>query len=198
MDVVEAAIATVFVFLMVFTFLLRPVTVDGHSMEPTLYDDDQILILAPLYTPKNGDIIVINDERGGHFADDAETVVIEQNGLRNSDGTPLVLVKRLIARGGQEIDIDPDNGTVAVDGKQLQESYIKDLTRNAGDAFTYPFRVPEGYLFVMGDNRPGSTDSRFDPVGLIPEDEVIGTAVLRYGRSEERCKSWKDKFAWLF
>lgn len=198
MDVAEAAIATVFIFLMVFTFLLRPVTVDGHSMEPTLYNEDQLLILNPLYTPQNGDIIVINDERGGHFADDAETDIIEKDGLRNTDGSPLVLVKRLIARGGQEIDIDPVNGTVAVDGKQLQESYIKDLTYSAGDAFTYPFRVPEGYLFVMGDNRPGSTDSRFDPVGLIPEDEVIGTAILRYGREKKLCKSWFDRFAWLF
>ncbi|MBR3269333.1 MAG: signal peptidase I [Oscillospiraceae bacterium] len=191
LDIAETAIATVFVFLLIFAYLLRTVTVDGRSMEPTLYDKDQILIVTSLYKPTNGDIIVINDEKGGFFADDAETSVYESGGLK------MVIVKRLIAKGGDTIDIDPDNGTVAVNGKQLQEDYIKELTKTAGNAFTYPFTVPKGYLFVMGDNRMGSTDSRFEQVGLIPEDDVIGAAVMRYGRAEKLCKSWRDRFAWL-
>ncbi len=192
LDVIEAAVITIFIFLLIFTYLLRPVTVDGSSMEPTLYNKDQLLILTSLAEPDNGDIVVIDDHDSALFADDAETV------LYGTDGLNIVLVKRLIAKGGQEIDIDFDTGTVAVDGKQLDEPYIKALTTRNDGAFTYPFRIPEGYLFVMGDNRLGSTDSRSPAVGLIPEDEVLGVAILRYGRESEHCKSWFDRFALLW
>lgn len=191
LDILEAAFSTIFVFMMVFTFLLRPVTVDGSSMEPTLYDNDRLLIMTTLLEPKNGSIVVIDNQKGGLFADDAETVPYESKGLG------IVLVKRVIATEGQEIDIDFDNGTVTVDGKVQDEPYIKAPTTFDGGAFTYPFRVPEGYLFVMGDNRLGSTDSRSPAVGLIPENEILGVAVLRYGRDEKRCSSWFDRFAIL-
>ena len=192
LDVAEAALVTIFVFLLTFTYLLRPVTVDGSSMEPTLYNEDQLLILTALAKPDNGDIVVIDNHGSALFADDAETA------LYDTDGLNIVLVKRLIAKGGQEINIDFETGAVAVDGVQLQEDYIKALTTRNDGAFTYPFRVPEGFLFVMGDNRLGSTDSRSPAVGLIPEDEVLGIAVLRYGREAEHCDSWLDRFAILW
>jgi len=189
LEIMEAAFVTIFLFLLVFTYLLRPVTVDGSSMEPTLYNNDRLLILTSLKKADNGDIIVLDNQDSALFADDAETQ------LYPTDGLNIVLVKRLIAKGGQEINIDFVNGTVAVDGVQLPEDYIKDLTTRNDGAFTYPFRVPEGYIFVMGDNRLGSTDSRSPAVGLIPEEEIIGIVCMRYSRDSERCQSWKDRFA---
>jgi len=192
LDIMEAAVVTIFVFLLIFTYLLKPVTVEGSSMEPTLYNNDKLLIVTTLATPDNGDIVVIDNHDSALFADDAETV------LYDTDGLNMVLVKRLIAKGGQEVDIDFNSGDVRVDGKKLEEKYIKAATTRDDGAFTYPFRVPEGYIFVMGDNRLGSTDSRSPAVGLIPEDEVLGVALLRYGREQQLCKSWFDRFALLW
>lgn len=192
MDIAEAAILTVFLFLLIFAYLLRPVTVDGSSMNPTLYNEDQLLILTAMHTPRNGDIIVINDEHAGLFSDPQQQSIYQAHGL------DIVIVKRLIAKGGQQIDIDFENGVVTLDGKTLNEPYIAEQTTRNDGAFTYPMTVPEGYLFVMGDNRLGSTDSRNPAVALVPEDQVIGTAFLRYGRNDELCTSWTDRFAFLF
>lgn len=192
MDIAEAAILTVFLFLLIFAYLLRPVTVDGSSMNPTLYNEDQLLILTTLHKPQSGDIIVINDEHAGLFSDPEQQTVYQAHGL------DIVIVKRLIARGGQQIDIDFETGTVSVDGKTLNEPYIAEQTTRNDGAFTYPMTVPEGYLFVMGDNRLGSTDSRNPAVALVPETQVIGTAFLRYGRDDKLCTSWTDRFAFLF
>ena len=191
LDIAEAAVLTVFLFLLVFAYILRPVTVDGSSMKPTLYDEDQLLVFNTPFGPKNGNIVVIDDQKSGLFADPEQHVVFESNGLG------IVIIKRLIAQGGQEVNIDFENGTVAVDGQQLVEPYIADLTTRNDGAFSYPLTVPEGYLFVMGDNRLGSTDSRNPAVALVPADQVVGVAVARYGRNAELITSWTDRFDWL-
>ncbi|MCQ2408417.1 MAG: signal peptidase I [Oscillospiraceae bacterium] len=191
-DILETAVLTIFVFLMIFTFLLRPVTVDGSSMVPTLRDHDQLLILSPDRSPKNGQIIIVNDLEAGLFSDEAQTQVYRKAGLN------IVIVKRVIARAGQTIDIDFTSGTVSVDGKVQDEPYIAEPTVRNDGAFTYPMTVPEGYVFVMGDNRGGSTDSRNPGVALVPAEQIIGTAIVRYGRDSELCSSWKDRFAYLF
>ncbi len=191
-DILETAVLTIFVFLMIFTFLLRPVTVDGSSMVPTLRDQDQLLILTPDRSPKNGQIVIVNDIEAGHFSDEAQTQVYRTPGLN------IVIVKRVIARAGQTIDIDFSSGTVTVDGKVQDEPYIAEPTVRNDGAFTYPMTVPEGYVFVMGDNRGGSTDSRNPGVALVPTEQIIGTAVVRYSRDSALCTSWKDRFAYLF
>lgn len=191
MDIAETAVMTVFVFLMLFAFTMRPVTVDGSSMNPTLYDGDQLLILTPLHLGNTGDIVVINDEESGLFADDDEKVVYRHSGLN------MVIVKRVIAHSGQEIDIDFETGIVSVDGTPLSEPYVSALTTRNDGAFTYPLTVPEGYVFVMGDNRPASTDSRNPAVGLVPQEQILGTAFFRYDRTEELCEKWSDRFAFL-
>ena len=192
LDILEAGAISIFVFIMLFAFVMRPVTVDGGSMNPTLYNLDKILILTPLKGIHNGDIVVVNNEEGAGFADAAQTVVERHPGLEK------VLIKRVIARGGQTLDIDTDAGTVTVDGKVLVEPYIADPTCREDGAFVYPLTVPEGYLFVMGDNRMNSTDSRSPMVGLIPVECVYGTAIIRYDREDDLTQKWTDRFDLLF
>ena len=194
LDLIEAAVTTFFVFMLLFTYVLKPVTVDGSSMVPTLYDKDSLLMLTLCPEPKTGRIVVIDDQRSGYFTDTAQTQVAQREGYGS------ILVKRVIATGGQEINIDfrQGYGTVAVDGVQLPEDYIADLTTRDDGAFRYPFTVPEGYLFVMGDNRLHSTDSRNTLIGLIPEEQVLGTVLLRYNREDKLISKWTDQFAWLW
>lgn len=191
LDIAETAVLTVFVFLMLFAFTMRPVTVDGSSMNPTLYDGDQLLILTPVHLANTGDIVVIDDQESGLFANADENVVYRHPGLG------MVIVKRVIAHAGQELDIDFESGTVTVDGTPLKEPYISALTTRNDNAFTYPLVVPDGYIFVMGDNRPASTDSRNPAVGLVPQEQILGTAFFRYDRTEELCSKWSDRFAFL-
>lgn len=192
MDIIEAGLMTVFLFILIFAYLVRPVTVDGGSMMPTLLNQDQILIVTALHEPKNGQIVVIDDQESGLFEDAAQQRVVK------TTGAGMVLVKRLIAKSGQEIDIDFENGTVKVDGVTLDEPYIADPTTRDEFAFRYPFTVPEGYVFVMGDNRLHSMDSRSPQVALIPESEILGTALFRYDRNEENREKWTERFDYLF
>ncbi len=147
-------VMVVFVFLM--TFIFRVVTVDGQSMENTLFNQDRLIILRWHYVPKNGDIVVIKQ---GEMLDKP-------------------IVKRVIATEGQKLDIDFDAGTVTVDGVTLNESYIKERMYVRGNA-KIPSVIPQGYSFVMGDNRNHSADSRFNEIGLIPHKNIVGRASFR-------------------
>ena len=148
-----------------FVFVIRLVGVDGSSMYPTLYDRDYLLLTSNVLDRdfKNGDIVVLSKS------------IPEVPQL---DSTPIV--KRVIATEGQTVDIDFDLGRVTVDGEVLDEPYINDLTHlNYGDGLTYPATVPEGCIFVMGDNRNNSTDSRYAPVGMVDTRYVVGSVLLR-------------------
>ena len=172
LDILEAGAASIFVFILLFAFVMRPVTVDGGSMNPTLYNLDKLLILTP-FKGTNGSIVVVDDQEGAVFSDPEQTVVMQQPGLGK------VLIKRLIAHEGQEINIDTTAGTVTVDGNVLDEPYIADPTLREDGAFTYPLTVPEGYVFVLGDNRNESSDSRSSFVGLVEEKDILGKVLIR-------------------
>lgn len=157
-DWVETIIFAFFTVILVFTFLLRIAVVSGESMLPTLQDKDRLIVSYLFYTPKNGDIVIV----------DCEDSILDK-----------VIVKRVIATAGQTVDIDFDAGTVEVDGAVLEESYINNLTQLDEGAHEYPVTVPEGCVFVMGDNRMNSTDSRSPLVGFVPVDDILGKVVLR-------------------
>ena len=143
--------------LLVLCFAFRVIDVDGTSMEPTLIDTDKVVITDLFYTPHNGDVIVIS------HGEDYEKP----------------LVKRVIAIPGQELRIDFDKSEVYVDGKLLDEPYIQGVTIR-GDKNPEDINgvIPEGKIFVMGDNRTVSLDSRYRSVDLIDVSAVIGKAQL--------------------
>lgn len=174
-EYLEILVFSVSAVLLVFTLCIRLCRVDGNSMLTTL-KNGEMLITTSLVEPEPGDIIVfhmtstVND----HFNEP--------------------LVKRIIAKGGQTVRIDYNTGTVYVDGVALNEPYasflnsrgqdigvLTQLPAHHFDRYTGIFEaeVPEGYLFVMGDNRNNSADSRTVEVGFVDERRVLGKVVCR-------------------
>lgn len=174
-EIVESTLVTVFVIVMIFTYILHPVNVVGTSMTNTLQDGDRIFMTTVYGSLSYGDIVVINNDMA--YLLDSDNGIIE----KNIDGSGLkeCIIKRVIATGGQTVELVPYSGDVIVDGETLDEPYIKEKLRNGG-AFDYPITVPEGYYFVMGDNRNGSSDSRNPDIGLIKKDQIYGKAIMRY------------------
>ena len=136
----------------------RMVIVDGDSMYDTLVNGDYLLLVNNIFyhDPQPGDIVVAS-----------------KDSFRN--GSPIV--KRVIATEGQSVDIDFTTGTVYVDGVALDEPYIYSPTTNP-EGMVFPLVVDEGCLFVMGDNRSRSMDSRDPEIGLIDKREILGKAIL--------------------
>ena len=158
-DFASVIMTSVIAVAIIFTFGFKVSTVSGHSMNNTLKHGDRLIITAKDYSVDYGDIVIIS----------------QPNDYNE------VLVKRVIALGGQTIDIDLKKGTVSIDGVVLDEPYIRERMVVSGDGFDYPLTIPEGKVFVMGDNRNESGDSRFAAVGLIDERYIVGEAVYRIG-----------------
>ena len=154
---VQALVGSVLAVVLVFTFVIRLIGVDGHSMVPTLQDGDRLLVLnSMLYSDyKYGDIVVLRKE-----------AFLEEP-----------IVKRVIATEGQTVDIDFDAGVVYVDGQALEEDYVNERTY-LEEGTEFPLTVPEGSIFVMGDNRNRSSDSRDSRLGTVDTRYVIGKALL--------------------
>ena len=153
-DLSYMLIAIVLLFLLVF----RVIVVSGDSMMQTLIDGDYLLLLSNVFyrEPQQGDIIVAS-----------------KDSFDNGDA----IIKRVIATEGQIVDIDFENGIVYVDGLPIDEPYINNLTTRA-EGVLFPLIVEEGCIFVLGDNRAVSKDSRHPEIGLIDKREVLGKALV--------------------
>lgn len=157
-DLASILLTAVLVVSIIFTFVFKVSTVSGESMENTLSNGDSLIITAVTGEIKYGDVVVISQP----------------------NGYDKVLIKRVIATGGQTVSFNRFDNSVLVDGKKLDEPYIKEPMR-----FLYSmnetYEVPEGMLFVMGDNRNESADSRDREIGLIDERYVVGKVIYRLG-----------------
>lgn len=141
-----------------FMLFFRASLVRGSSMEPTLRDGDCILVKTAGYDrPEQGDIVAIKakDRKNKH------------------------LVKRIIARGGDTVQIDFEAGMVFVNGQLLEEPYISEATTLSGD-IPFPVTVPRDCYFVLGDNRNHSQDSRSSTLGFVPREDIEGRVVFRF------------------
>lgn len=159
-DWIEIFVFSATFVIILFSFFLRLTIVHGSSMEDTLIEGEFVAVSDIYFSPKRGDIIVIHDKSNKKHSEP--------------------LVKRVIATEGQVVDIDFDSWVVTVDGVVIDEPYIKlvdnyKLTSN----WQYPYVVPENHVFVMGDNRNKSADSRSSEVGPVDVRCIVGKAILR-------------------
>lgn len=143
--------------MLLFLVVFRVILVTGDSMFTTLWDGDYLLLVSELFCgdPEPGDIVVISK-------------------ASFDNGSPIV--KRVIATQGQTVDIDFESGTVYVDGQALREPYIHNETTNE-EGTVFPLTVAENCIFVLGDNRAVSLDSRSPQIGQIDRREVLGKAL---------------------
>lgn len=154
---VSDLISALIVVVLVFTFLFRIMGVTGPSMLPTLHSEDRIVLTNLFYRPQAGDIVIISHTRGLNEP----------------------IIKRIIATEGQVVNIDFHAGRVYVDGQILDESgYIENGITTQGADFEFPLTVPPGHVFVMGDNRAVSNDSRSRDVGMVDQRLILGKAVM--------------------
>ncbi|MBR3474659.1 MAG: signal peptidase I [Oscillospiraceae bacterium] len=152
-DWIQSLMVALIFCVILFSFVLRLINVSGPSMNPTLYDGNKMLVSDLFYKPKAGDIVVFKN--------------VGENKEEKA------LVKRVVATEGQEVNIDFEHGLVYVDGQPLEEDYVAEPIRNKLD-FIGPKTVPEGCVFVLGDNRNSSRDSRASSIGMVDERLIIG------------------------
>lgn len=154
-DILDSVKSAVIVVFFVFALAFRVVGVDGDSMNPTLADGDWLAVTGGYASIERGDIVVV-------------TQPWERN---------VPIIKRVIAVGGDTVDIDFDNHNVYVNGQLIDEPYILEPTELHYDV-TFPVTVDEGCVFVMGDNRNDSLDSRSSKIGMVDERYILGKTLF--------------------
>lgn len=152
----QSLVAALLVCVLVFAFLVRIIGIIGPSMQPTFHDSDSVVISNLFYEPKQGDVVV----------------------LRKLSFMEEPIIKRVIAVEGQTVDIDFEKGIVYVDDQPMSEPYIAELTLSPLN-FDGKITVPKDCVFVMGDNRNNSTDSRDSRVGCVDTRYIMGKVLLR-------------------
>lgn len=162
LDWIESFVFAMFIIILIFIFLLRIVTVEGESMNSTLDDKDRVIITHLNYTPKRDDVVVANSS------------VLNKT-----------IIKRVIGVGGDTVKIDYNVNKVFVNGEEISNEHINGTMINKGmfdpnyliSDGVYQYKVPDGKVFVMGDNRNNSTDSR--TIGFIDNKDVLGHVIFR-------------------
>ncbi len=169
------------IFILVLSFIIRPVIVDGTSMYSTLKHGDVVLLYSSFYKLERGDIVVVSSP--------------------TKPNDPII--KRVIGLENDVIDIDYDTNTVTVNGNPLTEDYInmepEDVMEyHALENYSYPYTVPEGKVFCLGDNRNNSRDSRDMKIyGALDEGNVLGKVFFRVFNSDKENKSKDKVFGWV-
>lgn len=156
-DAVATLESAVIILILLFSLVLRPAAVIGDSMLPSFSGGDRVACIHSFSGYERGDVIIIS-----HATRMDESII-----------------KRVIAVGGDTVDIDFYKGTVSVNGQVLDEPYVNTSTNLSYD-MTFPVTVPDGKLFVLGDNRNDSLDSRSTDIGFINENKVLGKVVFRF------------------
>ena len=156
---IQCVVVALICCVLIFVFVARVIDVQGHSMEQTLEDGDKIIITRLVGGYDRGDIVV----------------------LRKDTFRQEPIVKRVIGLAGDTIDIDFDAGIVYINGEPLDEPYVNELTYDHEDFDTYekPLVIPENCVFVMGDNRNNSTDSRRATIGCVDTRYIMGKVIFR-------------------
>lgn len=157
-EFIESIIIAFIAIMILVVFIFRVITVDGNSMEPNFHNSDKLIISSMFYTPEKGDIVVIDKN------------------------TPLgkPIIKRIIATEGDTIKYERSTGDVYINGTKINEDYI-----NIDNSITNPYEfdvettIKKGHVFVMGDNRNVSNDSRNSEIGQINAKNILGKAVIR-------------------
>lgn len=157
-EVVEIFVGALIATILVLTLVCRTGVVSGSSMSPTMYGGDRYLISDLFYTPKQGDIVVF------------------RSGIEGEDE---LWIKRVIATEGQTVYIDPNTYEVLIDGQKLDEPYLVNM-RTVPHTTQNPITVPEGCVYVMGDNRSVSHDSRYSDLGCVSIGQLAGHVLFRF------------------
>lgn len=162
------------VFLLIYMLFFRVVVVVGSSMYDTLHNGDRLMLISSSFykEPKQGDIIVAS---------------------KKSFANGECIVKRVIATEGQWVDIDFEKGQVSVDGIVLEEDYVYTKT-TLFEGVTFPLQVEEGHVFVLGDNRDDSKDSRNPQIGQIDVREILGKAIFLIAPADDGTGNHMDRF----
>lgn len=156
-DATESFVLAIVIAVVLLTLVVRTGFVDGSSMEPTMYENDRYLLSDLFYTPAQNDIIVFSPD------------------VKNNEEK--LWVKRIIATEGQKVYVNPDDNLVYIDDVLLSESYLVQPTFPG--TTENPITVPEGYVFVMGDNRAVSHDSRSADLACVDTRRIIGRLIVR-------------------
>ncbi len=157
-DMISIVVSSILMVAVIFSFVFKISTVSGESMENTLHDGDKLILCSIVSDVKYGDVVVTS----------------QPNAYEK------VLIKRVIAVEGQTLWFDEKTGKVVVDGKTLDEPYIKEDMEFL-ESMSNLYTVPAGKVFVMGDNRNDSADSREEHIGMIDERYIVGKVVYRIG-----------------
>lgn len=166
-DWIEVLVHAILAVILCFSFLFRIATIDGDSMKDTLLNGERVVISNLFYEPEVGDIVVISRNK--------------ENSVYTMNGSNTPIIKRIIAMEGQTVDIDFEEGIVYVDGIAIDEPYTRTPTNLKSD-IEFPVTVDEGCVFVLGDNRNDSMDSRDSRIGeygMIDTRYILGHAVYR-------------------
>ena len=167
LESIDVFVSAIIAVIILFIFVFKVPTIDGDSMNDTLFNGERIVISNMFYKPKCGDIVVISR--------DYDNIP----GVTERSAMPII--KRVIATEGQTVDIDFEAGVVYVDGVALQEDYTRTPTNLSYD-IKFPVTVKENHIFVLGDNRNNSLDSRSSQIGeggMIDTRYIMGKALIR-------------------